>query len=243
MNKKGLQRPKIYKPNRAANKNLTKKKTIFWDLKPDTTTRVRVVPPLNEDGLIFTKATNHYGVKNEDDFNIAPACLVEHGDGNCYMCDLVNYLYSTGDKGDEKLARDLSGRSKWYVQGFVWDGEKYDGPYLVGLSKTTAEKVNDVFDQFESLGEPDFCDPDEGVDIVITRKGQRLNTSYSVMPGNKKSALDDIVPDWADRVFSDVLEKIDPRMMTRAEQREAVVRTYGDALDWEIIDKEIPIEK
>lgn len=236
-----VKRPKVFKPNRAANKNATKKKTIFYDLKPDTTTRVRVVPPLNEDGLIFTKATNHYGVQNEDGFNIAPACLVEHGDGDCWLCNLVNYLYSTGDKGDEKIARDLRPSSKWYVQGFVWDGENYDGPFLVGLSKTTADKVNDIFDQLEAMDEPFFCDPDEGVDLVITRKGSGFSTTYSVMPGNKKSSLDDLVPGWGEKVFADVIEKLDPRIMDAAAMRDAVVRTYGDALDWEVIDKEVPV--
>jgi hypothetical protein len=241
MAKKGLNRPKTFKPNRAANRNATRKKTVFWDLKPDTTTRVRVVPPLTEDGLIFTKATNHYGVENEDGFNIAPACLNEHGDGDCWLCRLVNYLFSTGDKGDENIAKRLKANGKWYIQGFVWDGEKYDGPYLVGLSKTTADKVNDIFDQLEAVGDPDFCDPDEGRDLVITRTGSGFSTKYSVMPGSKIMALDDIVPGWEDKVFHDVIEKIDPRIMSNEDQRAAVVRTLGDSIDWETIDKEVPI--
>ena len=237
----GLKKPKTYSVNRAKNKNALKKKTNFYALG-EGTHRMRVVPPMNEDGLIFTKATNHFGFENEDGFHIAPACQCEHGDGTCWICDLVNYLYSTGDSGDEKIAKKIKQSSKWHIQAFVWDGEKYDGPFLVGLSKGSADKVNDMFDQLEALGEADFCDPDEGLDLIITRKGTGMtDTRYTVGMGNKRTALDDLVPDWPGRVFTDVMEKVDPRMMDAKTMRQTAVRTFGDTLDWEVVDKEVPV--
>ncbi len=239
---KGLSKPKIYSVNRAANKNVTKKRTIFYKLT-EGTHRVRVIPPLNEDGMLFWRQVNHYGIKNEDGFGIAPACLEEHGERgqDCYLCRLTNYLYSTGDKGEEKIAKDIKPSSKWLLQAFCWDGEKYDGPFFVGLSKTTADQVNDIMDQQEALGDPFFCDPDGGVDLVITRRGQGFDTRYTVNPGNKQTKLEALVPGWEDQVFRDTVAKVDPRMMTNEQMRDALVTCYGDALDWEIIDKEVPV--
>lgn len=237
-----VNKPKTFKVNRVANVNVTKKKTIFFNFKGDTTTRLRVVPPMNEDGLIFTKATNHYNFKNEDDFGIAPACLCEHGDGSCWICDLVNYLDSTGDTGDAKIAKQIKASSKWHVQAFVWDGEKYDGPYLVGFSKGAADQVNTVFDQLDACESAYFCDPDEGFDLVVTRKGSSFtDTRYTVSPGNKATKLEDLVPGWGDKVWDDMIAKIDPRIMDAATMRQTTIRTFGDALDWEAIDKEVPV--
>jgi len=237
----GLRKPRTYKVNRAANKNALKKKTVFFNFG-EGVHRLRVVPPMNEDGMIFVKATNHYNFESSEGYGIAPACMVEHGDGDCWICRLVNYLNSTGDPGDEKIAAKIKPSSKWHVQAFVWDGEKYDGPFLCGFSKGAADQVNDRLDELDALDSAYFCDPDEGFDLIVTRKGTSFkDTRYSVSCGNKVSKLDDLVPDWHNKVFVDVMEKVDPRIMTAAEMREAMIRTYGDALDWEVIDKEVPI--
>lgn len=230
-----LNRP-TFKPSVAANRKAAKKKSVFWDLLPDTITRVRVVPPLTEDGIIYTKAVNHFGFKNDEGIGIAPACLNEHGDGDCFICELVEYLYSTGEKAAEKIAKRISAKTKWHIQGFVWDGVEYVGPHLIGLTKTTAEALNDIMDQQEQTDTPFFCDPDEGQDVAITRKGSQLSTKYSVNTAGKPCALDDIVPDWQEKVFTDVLGAIAPRILTPEAMREAAEREYGDEIDWEDFD-------
>lgn len=229
----GLNTPKFHKPSVAANRKATARPTVFFDIKPDTTVRLRVVPPLAEDGILFTKAVNHFGFKNEDDINIAPACLLAHTDGErCFICDLTKYLYSINDS---KLARRISAKPKWFLQAFVWDGTEYFGPKLVGLSKTTAEAVNDILDQQEQTDVPFFCDPDEGHDLMITRKGAGLQTKYTVNAGGKPVKLSKIVPGWEERVFEDVMAKIDPRIMTYDEQRETAVRSL-EGIDWSDFD-------
>jgi hypothetical protein len=226
----GLNAPKFHKPSVAASRKATARPTNFFDMKPDTTTRMRVVPPMNETGILFVKAVNHFGFKNEDGINIAPACLLSHTDEErCFMCDLTKYLFSVGD---QKLARRIGAKPKWFVQAFIWDGAEYFGPKLVGLSKTTADQVLDILDQQEQTDIPFFCDPDEGHDLIITRKGSQLQTKYTVNAGGKPVALDKIVPDWKDRVWADMMEKIDPRIMTYEQQRETAVRSL-EGVDWE----------
>ena len=65
-----LNRP-TFKVNVGANKKATERKTVFYDIKPDTTVRLHVPPPVTEDGMIFTKITNHFKLKNDEGFGMA----------------------------------------------------------------------------------------------------------------------------------------------------------------------------
>lgn len=239
-----LNRP-TFKVNTAANAKATERKTVFYDLKPDTKTRLRVLPPVTEDGLIFTKVTNHFRLKNEDNFGMALACLVDHGNDEtgevCYICNLVNYLRKTGDKGDSKIAGDLRGNPRWYMQCLIWDphSEEYFGPKLVGVSKTTAEAINELLVAQEDSGDDFFCDPENGQDLTITRKGSGLNTKYTVMPSGQKTSLDDIFPGWEDKIITDVYGAIDLKIEDQDGQKRALYRTFGDELDWDAIQERV----
>ncbi|KPJ97090.1 MAG: hypothetical protein AMJ55_00285 [Gammaproteobacteria bacterium SG8_15] len=231
-----------FRVNVKANIESTVRKTVFFDIKPDSMNRIRVVPPVDETGMIFTKAVNHFKLKNEDGFGIALACLEEHGDeGTCYLCKLIKFLEKTGDKSDAKVAKMLAASSRWYLQAFI--GEKdvdgnlnYTGPKLVGLSKTTAEKVSNLLTTQDQIGDVFFCDPDNGQDLVVQRIGTGFKTKYEVQLTGKQVALSDIVPDWEDKLITDVNEALNMKVRTPEEQREAVLRTFGDELDWDTID-------
>jgi hypothetical protein len=239
-----LNRP-TFKVNVAANVKATERKTIFFDIKPDTSARIRVMPPVDESGSLFTKVVNHFRLKNEEGFGMALSCLGEHGNEStgekCYLCALVNYLRDTGDKGDLKVSKDLYANPRWYLQAFVYDKDsgEYVGPKLVGVSKTTAEAINGLLVAQEDSGDDFFCDPDKGQDIVITRRGSGLNTKYTVSATGSKAALDDIIPGWEDKIITDVLGAMDLRIVDQDEQKRAAYRTFADELDWEAIEEQI----
>lgn len=239
-----LQKP-TFKVNIGANAKATERKTVFHDLKPDTTTQLRVLPPVTEEGLIFTKVTNHFKLKNEDNYGMALACLEDHGNDetgeDCYLCALVKYLRKTGDKGDIKIANDLRASPRWYLQALVYDSDTgtYFGPKLIGLSKTTAETVNDLLVQQENSGDSFFCDPDEGQDLMITRKGTGLNTKYTVSLTGRKASLDDIFPEWTDKILTDVYAAIELKIQDQDGQKRAAYRTFDDELDWASIEQHV----
>jgi hypothetical protein len=234
-----------FKVNVGANARTTERKTVYYDLKPDTRTRLRVLPPVTEDGLIFTKVTNHFKLKNEENFGMALACLEDHGNDEtgevCYLCELVKYLKKTGDKGDAKIAGDLKCNPRWYMQALIYDEStgEYVGPKLVGLSKTTAEAVNEILVNQEDSGDDFFCDPENGQDLVITRKGSGLNTRYTVAPTGNKASLDDIFPAWEEKIITDIYAAIDLKVQDQDGQKRAVYRTFDDDLDWEAIQENV----
>lgn len=239
----GANRP-TFRVDVAANKKATEKKSVFYDLKPDTTNRLRILPPVSEDGLLFTLVSNHFRLKSDEGFGMALACLGEHGTADtgddCYLCNLVNLLRK-GDKADQKVAKDLAASKRWYLQCFVYDkaADNYFGPKLVGLSRTTAEAVQDILNSQADVGDDFFCDPDQGQDIIITRKGSGMNTRYTVSPTGKKMSLDDVFPGWEDKIMTDIMKVIDLRIHDQDDQKKAAYRSFGDALDWEAIQSEI----
>lgn len=62
-----------------------------------------------------------------------------------------------------------------------------DEPQILELTPTTWGKVMGVIQQYDDEGE-DILDPNEGLDITITRTGKGLNTEYSVNIAAGKSA-------------------------------------------------------
>jgi len=236
----------IFKVNVKANIESTKRKTVFYDLKPDSTTRMRVIPPVDDSGMIFAQSVNHFKLKNEDGFGIALACLNVHADdadtNPCFLCRLVEYLRNTGDKSDAKIAKDLAASSRWYMQAFIAekgeDGElSYLGPKLVGLSKTTAEAVSGLLADQDKVGTPLFCDPEQGQDIVITREGSGFQTKYRLSQTSQIANLDNVIPGWEDKILTDVYESLNLKIVTPDEQVTAVMRTFGDALNWDEIEE------
>lgn len=233
-----------FKVNIAASKKSTERKTLFADIKPDTSMRLRIAPPVTEDGMIFAKVTNHFRLKNEEGFGLALACLEEHGNDDtgesCYLCGLTRLL-KNGDKGDVKIGSELRASPRWYAQAWIYDKESdtYTGPKLVGLSKTTAEAVNDILVMQEESGDDFFCDVDHGQDIVITRRGSGLNTKYSVQATGKKMSLVDVCPDWEEKIIRDVYGALELKLEDPDGQKRAVYRTFEDELDWEKIQDQL----
>lgn len=245
----GINKP-IFKLNLKANIESTTRKTVFYDLKPDTATRLRVVPPVDESGMIFTKSVNHFKLKNDEGFGIALACLEEHGTDetgeNCFLCRLTKHLFSTNDKGDAKIAKEISASSRWYLQAYIAQKQEdgtleYLGPKLVGLSKTTAERISGLLATQDTVGDDYFCDVENGQDLVITRQGSGFKTKYTVDLAGKKVNLNEIVPDWNEedgkrRLITDVYDALNLKAVTPQEQSEAVLRTFGDEIDWEAVE-------
>lgn len=233
-----------FKVNIAASRKSTERKTLFHDIKPDTSVRVRIMPPMTEDGMIFAKSCNHFKLKNEEGFGLALACLDEHGNEytgtDCYLCSIVK-MHRNGDKAEKKIADDMRASPRWYAQVWVYDKseESYFGPKLLGLSKTTAEAVNDILVAQEESGDDYFCDPDQGQDLVITRKGSGLNTRYTVLPTGKKMPLSEVDADWETKIIADMYAALELKLEDPDGQKRAVYRTFEEELDWEKIQDQI----
>lgn len=234
-----LKKP-TFKVNVAASRKSTERKTLFADIKPDTTMQLRVAPPVTEDGMIFAKVTNHFRLKNEEGFGLALACLEEHGDKDtgedCYLCS-VQKILRNGDKAEQKIADSIKASPRWYLQAWIFDKESntYIGPKLVGVSKTTAEAINDILVAQEDSGDAYFCDVEKGQDIRITRRGSGLNTKYTVAPTGKQMPLSKVCSNWEEKIIMDVYGALELKIQDPDEHKRALFRTFEDEIDWDNI--------
>ncbi|ELA7322598.1 hypothetical protein Q9X98_004231 [Vibrio parahaemolyticus] len=72
--------------------------------------------------------------------------------------------------------------------------DKANVPQIMQMTPTTFEKVINIWEEYQSEG-IDIFDPENGVDLVITREGTGLNTKYEVMAAVKSTPIDPSVLD------------------------------------------------
>lgn len=247
----GISRP-VFNLNVSVSKKMTDSKSIFLDIKPDTAVRLRILPPTTENGALFTKVSNHFKLKNPEGGGMALACLREHGEEGeiCYLCQLLEFLKKSKDKTDQKIGKELYANPRWYVQAYLAEKDEegklvYRGPFLVGLSKTTADQLNGFLNMQQAARDDFFCDPDKGQDVMISRHGSGMNTKYVAMLTGQKASLDSIMPTWATpgsgKLITDVMAALELKIEDADSQRKAALRSYPDEIDWTTVNEAISI--
>jgi hypothetical protein len=235
----GVARPN-HKPNVAANVKSAKVDKLFIDIPKETTMRFRFAPPMDEAGLLFYRAANHFKVKSEEGKNTALACLHEHatpesGD-SCYLCKLSKHLFKYGDKAQKDVAKAISQSLQWYSQVLVAEKDmntglwEYTGPKLLRLPMTGVQAVNEIMSNQAKNDEDFFCDPDAGHDLTIKRHGK--SPWYTADRVSNHCSLDDVFPGWESKFLGDIYGELRLNIVTFKEQREAAIRMWGDTLDF-----------
>lgn len=225
-----------------ANTAITKRNSTFIDFPANTTTTLRVVPPLDGSGMIFTKQRKHFQILTETgDRKIAPGCLEYHGDGTCYMCAFVNWAMAQPDAVLQLIADDIKASDSVYIQCYVWDiGSKtWQGPKFAKFTPNTASQMSVMLQTARDNGMPMFPDPSQGQSITVNRKGAgRNDTKYLVQPTGFVVALDKVDPNWLTNCAKSVPDKLDLTVYDINDQKRALQRTFPD-LPWKRIQEAI----
>jgi len=246
----GATRPK-FKASAAANRAMTKRQSIYHTLQQGTNT-LRLVPRYDDEGLaqgaIFVLQRLHYDVNSgfpsleDSERKVAPACLQEHGDGNCYICNFVEWCKTQGvDERLVELGEEMYATKQLQAQAWLLDptSKQWYGPRIVKIPNGVATDLTDLISVAEDNDMPVFCDPDEGQGVAITRTGQgRYGTKYSVHATGKIQSMDDIDPDWWNKCIKDLPAKLDMKVYDIDQQKEMLVNAHPD-LPWDLIEKEI----
>ncbi len=252
--KAGAKRPS-FKISGAANAGLVQTGGLFYKHEPNTTVMACVIPRMDpeglENGLIWNTQSLHYGpdnakFKNPDnpERTIAPGCLQEHGDGDCYICNVADWLKQNDDFRLKALGEQLAPSQQIFCQVWIFDQTKKEwyGPRLYksgGCSKTIYKGINSLLNMAEQMGSAPFCDPDNGQPIALIREGSTMNdTRYSVQQTGQPMPYDKMDPDWLSKAITDVDAKLDLRVMDINEQKQLLFQTLPD-LPWEDIEREV----
>lgn len=93
----------------------------------------------------------------------------------------------------------------------------YGSPKILGLSKTTAGKVNDILGQQDADGDDLFADIEAGQDLVLKREGAGLKSRYTATPTGRKENLDVTLPGWEKDFIEDIQKAIALNVLSREE--------------------------
>ena len=228
-----------FKPNIQRNQKMSRANDVFFTIPPDKTARLRFLPPATEDGLVFTLSVNHFKINDAEGKSIALACLNQHGEGECPTCAIVDELYRSSDAAAKKLANELRASARYNAQVLLAEKDAdtgkmvYEGPRMIGLSKTVADDIIQFLVNQESAGDDFFCDADKGQDLFLTRKGSGFSTKYTIDRSGQKAALDDILPGWQEKFWTDPYKVLGLKVVDRDTMLALLKGTYANQIDFD----------
>ena len=110
-------------------------------------------------------------------------------------------LQKSKSKQDKKLADQIKAKRRIYINVLSRDDEE-ETPKVLPIGVTILKGL------LETICDPDYgdiTDPETGRDVTITRKGQGLNTEYSVLPKPKSSVVsEDMEVDDIEEAMADL---------------------------------------
>lgn len=114
----------------------------------------------------------------------------------CPACAKAEEMKRSGNPVDADMAKEFWPRRRAYVN-VIDRSDPEHGPKILGCSKTVHESLVNMRQDATAGG--DYTHPYKGFDIVITRKGQGLDTEYQVNGARETSKLapdDQTASDW-----------------------------------------------
>jgi hypothetical protein len=237
-----------FKPSLQANLEATKIERIWIKIPAGQSLLFRFLPPWEDGGAIWFPTANHYNLQDEEGNNVAPVDLSVHGTDETGTKDYINELVavvkqiSKKGKADHTVCfgkKSISTGWRYNAQVLVAEkkdgGYNYIGPKLWAAAPTAANAINAIDRAQKEMEEPLLADPDHGFNVLVT--AHPAQPWYTAQRAGAPESLDNIYPEWADKFFTDVPEKVAIRLYTYEQQREAVRRTYPDQFDWDMLEE------
>jgi hypothetical protein len=165
---------------------------------PDGRSVIRILPEVGKMTFFYQQVGTHMlpGSDNKKQFYCPN--FTSEGEMDCPICDYVEELKKAGDKASVALASQLRVKRKFWMNVIDRDHEG-QGPQIFTPGVM-------VFGQISSLiGDPDYgdiFDVEDGIDLIIEKKGQKLETEYQVKPKRTSTPLSDdpdTVKEWLDK--------------------------------------------
>jgi len=193
----------------------------------DGRNQVRILPPREDMDSFAVEAWVHYGVgkSGTDKKGKMVVCPKTTNENNpCPVCELSKQLYGMSKKKDDKAmkeAKQFNRKKRVYYNALdkadvLTDFELREDPKdkdkQIWFNKKTDEQETPVKvlgtgigvykDLIKIIIDPeygDITDPEEGLDIIITKSGSgQFNTEYEVKSVRKESAIE--FADWEEHL-------------------------------------------
>lgn len=149
----------------------------FWK-PPEGRSTIRILPPVGDMEFFFVEMGRHYNQK------VPCVNIISEGELECPVCDINEQLFQANEK--EAASKFRVSRAFW--MNIVDRSNEDAGPQIYTPGPQ-------VFGFLVALvNDPDYgdiSDVEMGIDIKLTRKGQGMETKYSVLPAMRASELGD----------------------------------------------------
>lgn len=158
----------------------------FISLKDGSNT-VRILPEVGKMEVFYQ--TVGYHVLPGSDKRIYCPDFTTQGEKQCPICELVKKLYRGGGEANKKLAGEIRVQKKYWMNVINRKDETPTPLILTAgpqIFNPIAAAVGD-----EDYG--DIYDPEHGIDIVIKRSGEGMQTKYEVLfKRNASQVIEDL---------------------------------------------------
>lgn len=118
----------------------------------------------------------------------------------CPECEYAKELYQSSNPVDQQQAKDHFPRAQT-IANVIDRSREGDGPLVLAFGKVISESLKGILED-----EGDYTNPtDGGFDIVIKRRGKKLDTRYTVTAARDSSPLsedDDEAEEWIENQWS-----------------------------------------
>lgn len=153
-------------------------------------TVVRVMPPFSEEGVFFRELWEH-SLKVNGKFTSITCARCAEPEGPCPLCEEGESLKRSGDETSIQLADDLRPKRKYLFNVIVMsdpEGLSPDkGVHVMKCGVKVKKALLDLDQEPVVCG--DITDIENGVNIRIEKRGDMLNTEYSVHPVRDRSNI------------------------------------------------------
>jgi hypothetical protein len=181
----------------------------FLEIK-DGRNVVRVLPASNDDDMFYEEAWVHYGVgaTEENKKGTMLVCPTTAGDHmKCPVCETVKELRALSRKKEDKYdkqARGLNRKKRVYYNSMdrgddltqykkdeegKWTDSEGEDKSPVKVMGTGVGIFKDILGLICDPEYGDITDPEEGLDLIINKTGQGMNTEYKTTTVRKESAI------------------------------------------------------
>lgn len=155
----------------------------FISLKEGKTV-VRILPEVGKMDAFYQTVGVHNLPGNDNKRVYCPA-FTSMGELPCPICDLVKRLYQAGDKASKALAQQLRVSKKYWIN-VINRADETPVPLILTAGTTIFNPIASAVSD-EDYG--DIWDPENGVDVVIKRTGEGMQTKYEVLLKRNPSPL------------------------------------------------------
>lgn len=183
----------------------------YWKPK-DGRNVIRILPALDRGNGFYAEGKVRYNVGPKK----RKARVPLNQDEKCPIKDFVAQLYATKDEADKKLAKKMGVRTNYafnVIDRSIEEGQEGYGEVL--LYNANSSVFEGVLTILLDPDYGDFLDPEKGRDIIITKTGKDLETTYSVNARPKEEPVG--IEGWEEKLH-DLQKLTEPHSYEKREK-------------------------